>query len=126
MSPRERLWGQFAEAGGRLRVRSAVNPMLWLCAIVTMPCVALATLVDDSLSWLVYVAVAPVVAAIGSYAFLLLFDRDKLQSEDYQIRKLALNIIQEKHDALESDPDSTVEALNAASSEATGGEGGGQ
>lgn len=30
--------------------------------------------------------------------FLLIFDRDKLQSEDYQIRKKTLDIIQEKGD----------------------------
>ena len=100
--------------------------MLWLCAIVTMPCVALAALVDSSPSWLVYVAALPLAVAVGSYVFLLLFDRDKLQSEEYQIRKLALNIVQDKYNMLESDPDSAVEAPNTASRETNGSEGGDQ
>jgi hypothetical protein len=34
------------------------------------------------------------------FLFLLIVDRDKLQSEDYQIRKKSLEIIQEKGDVL--------------------------
>jgi len=33
---------------------------------------------------------------VFGFLFLLLFDRDKLQSEDYQIRKQSLELIQEK------------------------------
>jgi len=38
----------------------------------------------------------PVAAAIIGFFFLLLFDRDKLQSESYQIRKRELEIIEQK------------------------------
>jgi len=35
-------------------------------------------------------------AAVFGFLFLLIFDRDKLQLEDYQIRKRSLELIQEK------------------------------
>jgi len=40
----------------------------------------------------------PVVMASGGFCYLLVVDRDKLQSEDYQIRKLSLELVQEKGD----------------------------
>jgi hypothetical protein len=37
MDLRENIYRCFAEVGGRLRVKSALNPVLWLCFIVTLP-----------------------------------------------------------------------------------------
>lgn len=85
-----------AEAGGRLRVRSALNPMLWLCAIVTLPLGGVCLRFDDPPPWLIVTAVLPVGVTVLGFLFLLLFDRDKLQSEDYQLRKRSLELIQEK------------------------------
>lgn len=101
MSIRDTLIQKVTEAGGKLRVRSALNPVLWMCAIVTVPCVIIAALYKPPPpSWLIGIACAPVVAAFIGFIFLLLFDRDKLQSEDYQIRKRSLELIQEKGDAI--------------------------
>ena len=38
--------------------------------------------------------------AVFGFLFLLFFDRDRLQSDDYQIRKLELEIIQDKGGAI--------------------------
>lgn len=84
------------DAGGRLRVRSALNPMLWLCGIVTVPLMIASLSISHPPSWLPWVAVSPVGATILGFFFLLLFDRDKLQSEDYQLRKRSLELIQNK------------------------------
>lgn len=85
-----------SEVGGRLRVRSALNPVLWLCAITTLPaCYMMLGMVNPPY-WLIIVAVAPVITAIIGFLFLLIYDRDKLQSEDYQIKKKSLELIQEK------------------------------
>ena len=84
------------EAGGRLTVRSALNPILWLCGIITIPSLICFGLMNQPPGWLVWLAFAPVIAAIFGFLFLLLFDRDKLQSENYQIRKMQLEMIEEK------------------------------
>lgn len=67
-----------------ITVRSALNPILWLCAIVTVPCVSLLAFTDGVRELLTALAAAPVSAAVLGFLFLLFFDRDKLQSEDYQ------------------------------------------
>lgn len=87
------------DAGGRLRVKSALNPILWLCAIVTVPgFVYLGASSSDVPMLFQIVIVLPVIMAALGFSFLLFFDRDKLQSEDYQIRKQTLELVQEKGD----------------------------
>jgi hypothetical protein len=60
--------------------------------------------------WLVVLACSPVAAAIFGFLFLLFFDRDKLQSEDYQIRKRSLELIEQKGDTHSIDA-ATVEVI---------------
>lgn len=86
------------EAGEKLAVRSALNPVLWLCAIVTVPALMVTPFLDSPPKWLILLICAPVLAAIVGFIFLLFFDRDKLQSEDYQIKKRSLEIIEQKGD----------------------------
>lgn len=85
-------------AGGRLRVRSALNPVLWLCAIITIPGIAYIGVFDSVPIFIQVLIGAPVFAAVFGFLFLLFFDRDKLQSEDFQIRKQTLELVQEKGD----------------------------
>jgi len=95
----DKLLQRFGDIGGRLRVKSALNPVLWLCAIVTIPTLYIISKQEGSTPlWLILIATAPVGCAVLGFIFLLIFDRDKLQSEDYQIRKKTLDIIQEKGD----------------------------
>lgn len=98
MTLQQKILQRISEAGGRLRVKSALNPALWLCAIVTIPLVCIVVKMETSPTWLIVITVAPVGCAIFGFLFLLFFDRDKLQSEDYQIRKRSLELIQEKGD----------------------------
>jgi len=84
------------DAGGKLTVRSALNPILWLCAIVTIPSLCVLAFISNPPIWLILLICSPVGAAILGFMFLLFFDRDKLQSEDYQIRKKSLELIQQK------------------------------
>ena len=86
------------EAGTRLTVKSALNPVLWLCAIVTVPSFISFGFVANPPAWWVTLAVSPVAAAILGFFFLLFFDRDKLQSEEYQLKKQSLELIQEMGD----------------------------
>ncbi|HKU73595.1 MAG TPA: hypothetical protein VJR02_06730 [Pyrinomonadaceae bacterium] len=84
------------ETGGRIRVRSGLNPMLWLCAIITMPSLVVYGLKDDPSDWLLVFAFAPEATAIFGFLFFLLFDRPYLQSEQFQIRKMEIEMIEEK------------------------------
>ena len=112
MSIHETIIRKISTAGGRLRVRSALNPILWLCGIVTVPCTIITVQTDDSPVWLAWLAAAPVVAAIIGFLYLLIFDRDKLQSEDYQIRKQSLELIQEKGESFPVNPASIEKISN--------------
>lgn len=108
VSLKEQLVGRSAAAAERLLVRSALNPVLWLCAIVTVPCVALATFSDDPPRWLVALACGPVVLVSIGFIFLLFFDRGKLQSEEFQLRARVLELMMEEKGEL---PESTRRAL---------------
>src|ERR1017187_149954 len=98
MTNRNLITSKIVEAGGKLRVRSALNPILWLCAIVSMPCAMALAFSERQSYWLVVLALFPVATALFGFVFLLFVDRDKLQSEDYQIRKQSLELIEEKGD----------------------------
>jgi hypothetical protein len=84
------------EAGGRLKVRTAINSMLWLCGIITTPCLLVYGVKPSASDWLLVCALAPEAAAIFGFIFLLIFDRPYLQSEDFQIRKMEIEMIEEK------------------------------
>lgn len=86
-------------AAGTVHVTSALNPLLWLCAIVSLPATVLAFLArsDPFFSCLMLIlAGLPVIGAISAYVYFMLKAPDRLQSEDYQIRHEALQIIQNK------------------------------
>lgn len=96
MSIKETAVTRIAEAGGRLRVKSALNPVLWLCLIVTFPSITCFPFLSQPPVWLIVLAFLPLITAIFGFIYLLLKDPDKLQSEDYQLRKRELEIIEEK------------------------------
>ena len=96
---RAQITRRMADVGGRLRVKSALNPVLWLCAVVTVPVAGLATYVKEP-TWLIVCLVVLAFLPLGLVGFgfvvFLFRDPDKLQSEDYQIRKQTLEMIGEK------------------------------
>lgn len=98
MSLRDTIIARTSSAIARLTVRSALNPMLWLCGIVTVPSIIAATVMTVVPVWVEILAVGPVAVACVGFLYLLFFDRDKLQSESYQLRKQALELIEEKGD----------------------------
>lgn len=100
MEDRESLITKVMDTGGRLRVRSALNPVLWLCAIVTVPCAMSYSWSAEKPEWLLVLAFAPVTVALFGFLVLLFKDPDKLQSEEYQIRKQSLELIQQKGDSM--------------------------
>jgi hypothetical protein len=84
-------------AASMLIVRSALNPVLWLTAIITPVCFVASLLYREDYSIrniLIVTGIAPVVLVIFAYIFFMLFDRDRLHSEQFQLKKL--NIIRGK------------------------------
>ena len=77
--------------------KSAVNPTLWACFVISLP---LFFLVGNSTGWLaiLYFAIAclPVIAFLVSFFFLLFTNPKYLRSEDYQLRAEAMDLIGDK------------------------------
>lgn len=107
------------KAGGKLTVKSALNPALWICGIVSIP--SLIALVIITLNWLIttgnnkgelhnpilwlqiclyFAFIAPVLCCLAAFFILLAYDRDKLQSEGYQLSKRQLEMSQQTGDTL--------------------------
>jgi len=84
-------------AMGRLKVSSALNPCLWLCGIV-VPSGLVAAIYSSGglqIAWIVLVFV-PIVLFAFAFIYFVFTDPDKLRSEEYELRKQALEMIEEK------------------------------
>jgi len=98
------IFTRAVESGGKLSVKSALNPVLWLCAIVSIP--SLVTLIiylcinREPAIWLIslfiFLISFPILLVGVGFIFLLFRDRDRLQSEEYQIQKQTLEMSQQK------------------------------
>lgn len=103
----ERLSRITDSAVRRLIVRSALNPMLWLCAIGPIPLLVAAYVFRDApmlRDLLVFVSVVPMVVACLGFAGFAIWRPELLQSEDYQLRRHALTLIREKAGVINLDP----------------------
>ena len=95
----EKLAHLAQSAGTRLVVRSALNPLLWLCAIFCPPCWATAVLLRTdvfALRFLLVLGAVPVVTTCGAAVYFAVRQPERLQSEDYQIRRQTLQMPREK------------------------------
>ena len=93
---RETLFTKLTESGGRLRVKNALNPILWLCGLVAVPSFAVLTW-NSKPHIIVPILLCTVVGtAVIGFLYLLFFDRDRLQSEEYLIQNRTLDLIEEK------------------------------
>ena len=76
-------------------VRTAINPLLWLTAIIAPLALVLAVLEGDSSARVFLFAFAAVVvtATFAAYFVILFRDPDRLQSEEYRLRQRALQML---------------------------------
>lgn len=99
----------FTSLAGSLKrlVRNAMQPMLWLLGITLITSFsAMVILRDDPVirySLLVIVA-GCVVVALYSYVHLLRRRPEMLQSEDYQLQRQAMGLVQERGGPINVDP----------------------
>ncbi|WP_298159884.1 hypothetical protein [Brevundimonas sp.] len=102
-----RLVSSSATATGRIRVRNALNPALFLCALVTIPCFVMLRYVPPHLqTFLFMIGSMPVVVAAIGYLYFMIASPNRLQSEEYLIKKQALDLIQEKGSNIPINPTS--------------------
>jgi hypothetical protein len=81
----------------RLHVRSALNPLLWLVGICTPFTFMLAYFSQGVIQGLLLgIGALPIVMACAAYVYWMLVAPDRLHSEDYQLRRQALQLIYEK------------------------------
>lgn len=107
-----------AGAASELKVRSALNSMLWLSAILTPTLIGGAWLLRSApiLSALLGVcSVIPVLSTCGVFVYFALRRPEKLQSEDYQLRSESLRMIEIHAGSLNFDP-STLERISLGTS----------
>jgi hypothetical protein len=84
---------------GIVRVRNALNPLLWTMAAITPTSFVAAHVFRDD-SFLKYgfsvLGASPVVVTLASYLYFMFRDPDRLQSEEYVLRQHAMQILYEK------------------------------
>jgi hypothetical protein len=118
----ERIAASAHSAATHLRVKSALNPMLWLCAIVSLPCFSLSYFahgIEPLATWLIYMGALPIFATIIGFLFFMIKSPEKLQSEDYQIRHETLELIRQKGTDLQIAPSSLHVIANPVRSSIT-------
>ena len=109
----DRLSRLSQNAAQALRVRSALNPMLWLTAIATPLCFGGAWIFQETpwvLTVCVIAALMPLTVATAGFVFFALSSPEKLQSEEYQLRHETLEIIQSRRWATAIAPE-TIERI---------------
>ena len=107
----ERLTQMAEQALSRLKVSSALNPCLWLCALAfpfgIFGAVLSSGLVQIACLVLVFI---PVVIFAIAYLYFMVKSPDKLRSEEYELKRIALSLIEEKGGAI-AFAESSVEAI---------------
>jgi hypothetical protein len=117
----ERLATNAQTAASQLCVSSALNPMLWLCGIASLPCFIFSIIVarllpsaDFLLMTFLLMGSLPIIGAFFGFFYLAIFCPQRLQSEDYQIKRETLEVIKQKGSALEVLPSSLEAITNPA------------
>ena len=80
----------------RIRVTSALNPIIWLAAAIAPIAWIAAWFFKDHLylaSVLIGIGCLPVLVGVAAYFVLLFKDPNRLQSEEFQLRQRALHMI---------------------------------
>ena len=110
----ERLSAQSVNSAKSLRVRSALNPLLWLNCI-TVPTLLAGAWMFASHPWLCELlaisAVVMIFLAVAAFWYLALKKPEQLRSEDFQLRYQALQIYREKTGVVRALPMSVEKIL---------------
>lgn len=75
-------------ASKHVATRSVLNPLLWLCGIISLPSLIVAAFVSGPLlTALIVLGVAPPAATLLAYLFFMFSDPNRLQSEEFVLQQ---------------------------------------
>lgn len=91
----------FERAASKIRLGSALNPCVWLCAILTPGCIALSLLFAGTAQLVILgISSLPVLYFGWTNWHFAKHDPDKLRTEEFELRRTALKLIEEKGSAI--------------------------
>lgn len=78
-----------------IKVRTVINPLLWLVGLTTPLAILGMIVIDDRLLrfGLLAFAAIPIIITIIAYFIFVFRDPDRLQSEEYRIRQRAIQLL---------------------------------
>ena len=93
----------------QISVKSAVNPSLWACVVISLPLFVMSTRIVGILSFAFFgIALLPVLAFIISYMYLLFKNPNYLRSEEYQLKAESLKLLGDKDNKLNAQADHVI------------------
>jgi hypothetical protein len=89
------------QLAGKVEVRSATNPLLWLTAVIIIPSLSIIAFVPFWIQIiLVIIILLLLFCNIGCYIFFMIKNPDYLRSEKFHIQKQALNLLGDQSKSL--------------------------
>lgn len=105
LSLREQFLQSTTNAAGRLRVRSALNPILYACMIITVPGIYMAVYSPTGAPvWLVILIFIPICVFAYVTVYFARNSPENLRSEEFHIKKQTLEIIAQKGEPFTINP----------------------
>jgi len=93
--------------------RSALSQFLWACLFISVPCFVIAAFAPIPLCyWTFWAGSVPIGVFMIAGLFLLMFDRDRLHSEEHLERRHAMEIVEAKGQGLMLNPVDLVNMVN--------------
>ncbi len=85
--------------------RNAVQPIAWMCLVISLPCFYLAKDAEPSLRpWYLGLGCVPLALFAAAYLYFMFRDPDRLHSEEFQLRRVALSLVERKGVGVELNP----------------------
>ena len=97
----------------QVTVRSAVNPSLWACAVISVPLFSFASYTDNALFRFIFciIGLIPVILFSISYLYFMFTNPNFLRSEDFQLKAESLKLLGDKDNPLQAEA-SDIVAIN--------------
>lgn len=93
------------KALGTKYLSSAISPMLWMNAMISMPCIIISAFISQPLSYAFFLlAVVVIIYSLRKYEYLVNKDPRLVQSEKHQYQMAKLDIVAQKGGEVIIDP----------------------
>ena len=93
--------------------KSAVNPSLWACLVISLPLFFLTANTKGALVFcFLIIACLPLIAFLISYLYLLFKNPKYLRSEKYQLRAEAMDLIGDMDNPFHADAKDIISVIN--------------